>query len=555
MKSLFKTRIRQLKNAVSQLGWRKYLVFFLLSALIMSLLIFFFVKVFAFLYQQEEFPLEFKLFLSEKILMMTFLTMFLLLILSALISTLNIYFLSRDLSLLLSSPLRSRTIFIWKSFEVAFSSALMVIFFSLPVLIAYSYYFAPTLVKFALIVTVFLLYMITGLLIGILIGLIIPAFFSVRKLQPALSLVSIVLISSIVIFLRLLRPEQFGNPDVISDLLGYMKGFDARGFAWFPFYWIARALHMIAGGDYWGYTAFVGTFLGTILLLGGILLFLQKKYYLQLFDKLNRGTPGTHRSSWKRPRLKEKKTGDYGLLWKKEVKTFFRTPAQWSQLLIIAAITLVFILNMKGIALPQASVKTIIAYLNLGMAAFIVAGLNSRFTFSTLPMESPGIVHLITSPYKRIKIFRFKLVFYMVPQVLIGFLLFFTGDITLHIGTFTRISGIIFLAPALPFLTILALFFSLKIREAVPLTPHHLLMSRSGISYMLWSLVYIVIGMIYFIRPLFLYHYSQFLRRPIPWLEISLWFAGYLAINLVLLAVLYKRSLSTWKEKEFAESL
>jgi ABC-2 type transport system permease protein len=555
MKSLIKARIRQLKNSMGRLGWRKYLIFFILTALIMSLLVFFFVKVFGFLYHQAEFPPDFKLFLCEKILMMTFLTMFLLLILSALISTLNIFFLSRDLSLLLSSPMRSRTVFTWKSLEVGISSSLMVIFFSLPVLFSYSYYFAPTPVKSAAIVAVFLLYIVSGLLLGILMGLIIPAFFSVRKLQPALSLVSIVLISSIIIFLRLLRPEQFGNPEIISDLLNYMKGFDVRVFTWFPFYWIARALHMIARGDYGSYLVILGTFLGAILLLGGFLYYLQKKYYLQLFDKLNRGTPGTHRSSWKKPRLDENKTGSYGLLWKKEIKTFFRTPAQWSQLVIIAAITLVFILNMKGIPVPHASVKTIIAYLNLGMAAFIVAGLNSRFTFSTLPMESPGIVHIIASPYDREKVFRFKLVFYMVPQVVIGFLLFFTGDLTLHIGTFTRISGILFLVPALPFLTILALFFSLRIRESVPLTPHHLLMSRSGISYMLWSLVYIAAGMVYFVRPLFLYHYSRFLRRPVPLLEISLWFAGYLAINGVLLAFFYRKSLAAWRKKEFAESV
>ena len=83
-----------MKNAASRFGWRKYLVFLLLSGGILGLMVFFSIKVFGFLYHEQEFPLYFKLFLSEKILMMTFLTMFLMLILSALISTLNIFFLS-----------------------------------------------------------------------------------------------------------------------------------------------------------------------------------------------------------------------------------------------------------------------------------------------------------------------------------------------------------------------------------------------------------------------------------------------------------------------------
>ncbi|UCH95628.1 MAG: hypothetical protein JSV88_01955 [Candidatus Aminicenantes bacterium] len=554
MKSLFRARIRQLKNAATRFGWRKYLVFLLLSGGILGLMVFFSIKVFGFLYHQEEFPLYFKLFLSEKILMMTFLTMFMMLILSALISTLNIFFLSKDLSLLLTSPLRSRTVFTWKAIEVGVSSALMVIFFSMPVLFAYSYYFAPSLANIAAVILVFLLYMISGVLIGILIGMIIPAFFSVKKLQPVLSLVSIVLISAIVIFLRLLRPERFGNPDVINNLLEYMGGLSVKGFAWFPFYWIAKALHLVAKGDYWGYCKAIGAFLVIILLMGGFLLFLQKKYYLRLFDKLNKGTPGSHRSGWEKSRVLKKKYQDYSTLWKKEIKTFFRSPAQWSQLLIIAAIVIVFILNMKGIPMPHISVKNIIAYLNLGMAAFIVAGLNSRFTFTTIPMENPGIAHIMASPFEKVKLFRFKLLFHVIPLMIVGFILFFTGDLALHLDTFARISGIIFLAPALPFLTVLAIYFSLRIEESVPLTPQHLVMSGSGISYMLWSSIYIVAGMIYFVRPLFLYHYSRIVLRPIPYLEISLWFAGFLLVNLILIALFYKKSLSNWKKREFTAS-
>jgi ABC-2 type transport system permease protein len=551
MKSLFKARLRQLKNAASRLGWRKYLVFLLLSGGILGLLVFFSIKVFGFLYYQEEFPLYFKLFLSEKILMMTFLTMFLMLILSALISTLNIFFLSRDLPLLLTSPLRSRTVFAWKALEVAAASALMVIFFAMPMLFAYCYYFAPTLINIAAVGLVFLLFMTAGVSIGILIGLIIPAFFSVKKLQPALSLVSIVLISAIVIFLRLLRPERFGNPAVIDNLLEYMGGLDVKGFTWFPFYWIARALHLVAKGDYWGYVKAIGAFLAIILSMAGFLLFVQKKYYLQLFDKLNKGTPGTHHSGWKKPRFFKKKYQDYSTLWKKEIKTFFRSPDQWSQLLIIAAIVIVFILNMKGIPLPHVSVKNIIAYLNMGMAAFIVAGLNSRFTFTAIPMESPGIAHLMASPFEKKKLFYFKLLFYMIPQIIVGFILFFTGDITLHLDAFTRIGGIIYLAPALPFLTILALYFSLRIQETVPLTPQHLVMSRNGISYMLWSTFYVAAGMIYLVRPFFLYHFNRFFHRPIPYLEISLWFVGFLVINSIMIVLFYKKSISIWGKKEF----
>lgn len=551
MKSLFKSRFRQMRNAWKRSSFRMIILLFLLVALILASLSFFFIKVFGFLYHQEEFPAFFKLFLSEKILMMTFLTMFMMMIMSALVSTLNIFFLSKDLPLLLSSPLRSRTVFAWKSVEVTVSSAMMVVFFSLPALFAYCYYFAPRLFDIAAIVAVFVLYILCGVSIGILIGLAVPAFFSVKKLQPVLSVVSIILISSIVIFLRMLRPEQFGNPDVINNLMQYMSGLNTDGFAWFPFYWIAKGLNLVAKGDYGGYLQVLATFVLVNALLAAFILFLQKRYYLSLYDKMNKGTGGSYRSHWKAPRLLKGWLGPYSTLLKKEVKTFLRSPDQWSQLLVIAAIVIVFVLNIKGIPLPHPSVKNIIAYLNLGMAAFIVAGLNSRFTFTTIPMENPGIVHFAASPFEKGRVYRFKLLFYTIPQMLIGLILFMAGDAALQQDAFARLSGFVFLVPAIPLLTVLAIYFSLKVDTDTPLSPQLLVASKNGISYMLWSLAYVVAGMIYFVRPMFLYYYSRWTGRPVPTTEIALWYGGFVLLNLALWIFFYNRSIHRWLEREY----
>ena len=135
MKTLYKLRLRQFLNRMKHLGFRHYLLFFLFGSGILVLLGLFFVKVFGYLYYEEEFPLAFKLFIAEKIMLMVFLTLFSMLVLSALISSLNIFFLSKDLRLLFSSPLKTGTVFSWKSIEVGINSGIMVLFFCLPVLL------------------------------------------------------------------------------------------------------------------------------------------------------------------------------------------------------------------------------------------------------------------------------------------------------------------------------------------------------------------------------------------------------------------------------------
>ena len=89
------------------------------------------------------------------------------------------------------------------------------------------------------------------------------------------------------------------------------------------------------------------------------------------------------------------------------------------------------------------------------------------------------------------------------------------------------------------------------IKENIPLTPQHLVGSKSGISYMMWSMIYIVVGMVYFARPTFLYYYNQFMKREIPVVEISIWFAVFLLVNLMAAVLLYRRSMTLWNRKEW----
>jgi ABC-2 type transport system permease protein len=546
MKSLLKLKLLQLRNTLVRGDRKKFVLFILLGLFFMLVLGFFFNKIFAYLAGVEEFPLVFKVFLAEKLLMMIYMTLFSMLILSALLSSLDVFYISRDLHFLFSTPMPIRSAFAWKMLETAVYSSAMVVFFSLPVLFFYCRWFAPGAFQVAQVLLAFLLFVACGVLAGNLLGLVIPAFFSVRRLQPVLSVFSIILISSIVVFLRLLRPERFLEPGEIDNVLRYMGSLDLKALYYFPFSWLARAMSLAAGGRTAPYWKIIALF---VMLAGGLLalvFFLRRKLYLPLFDKMNRGGRGTYKSRW-RP---HGPAGDMRPLLRKEWKTFMRTPAQWSQLLIVGALVAVFVINMKMIPLPHPSVRNFVSYLNLIMAVFIVAGLNSRFTFTSIPGEGPGQVHIFSSPCEKGAFYRFKLWFHLLPLLLVGFALYGLGDLTLHFDGFTRIVALIFLAPAIVFLTIFSLVLGIETNETNPLSPEQVILSKQGISYMLWSMIYVVGGMLFLARPVAIYYWSFFTRRAIPWAEIVAWFAGFLLVNAALTAFYYRRGKKCWLARE-----
>ncbi len=451
MKSLLKLKFLQLRNSLVRGEKKKLILFLLLGLFFMLVLGFFFNKIFGYLAQVQEFPRVLKVFLAEKLLMMIFMTLFSMLLLSALLTALDVFFISRDLHFLFSTPLPVRSTFAWKMLETTAYSSAMVVFFSLPILFFYCRYFAPRPGQVIQVLLAFLLFIACGVLAGIALGLIIPAFFSVRCLQPVLSVFSIILISSIVVLLRLLRPERFLEPSEIDNVLKYMGSLDLKVFYYFPFSWLARAMSLSADGRSVPFWKTIGLFVMLAAVLLALVVWLRKKFYLQLFDKLNRGGKGYYKSRWRPTDLR----GGYRPLLRKEIKTFLRTPAQWSQLLIVGALVAVFVINMKMIPLPHPSVKNFVSYLNLIMAVFIVSGLNSRFTFTSIPGEGPGQVHIFSSPCDKLKFYSFKLLFHLLPLLFVGFALYALGDLALHFDIFTRLIALVFLAPAIVFLTVL----------------------------------------------------------------------------------------------------
>src|SRR5512137_2918839 len=162
MKSLLKLKYLQLRNSLARGERKKFILFILLGLFFMLVLGFFFNKIFGTLAQAQEFPDVFKVFLAEKLLMMIYMTLFSMLLLSALLTSLDVFFISRDLHFLFSTPMPIRSAFAWKMLETTAYSSSMVVFFSLPVLFFYCRWFAPGLGQVLQVVLAFLLFIAGG---------------------------------------------------------------------------------------------------------------------------------------------------------------------------------------------------------------------------------------------------------------------------------------------------------------------------------------------------------------------------------------------------------
>jgi ABC-2 type transport system permease protein len=87
----------------------------------------------------------------------------------------------------------------------------------------------------------------------------------------------------------------------------------------------------------------------------------------------------------------------------KDLKVFLRDVSQWVQLLPLLALVLLYLYNFRVLDLeriPYMSgfLKNVYAFINLGMAGFVMATVAVRFVFPAVSAEGPAFWIIRTSP-------------------------------------------------------------------------------------------------------------------------------------------------------------
>ena len=86
----------------------------------------------------------------------------------------------------------------------------------------------------------------------------------------------------------------------------------------------------------------------------------------------------------------------------KELRLFFRDTTQWSQLILLAVLVVVYVFNIKFLPLRTEGVTKaltiIIPFLNLVLAGFVLASIAARFIFPGVSLEGRTLWLLRSSP-------------------------------------------------------------------------------------------------------------------------------------------------------------
>ncbi|MGQ0702863.1 MAG: putative ABC transporter permease subunit [Gemmatimonadales bacterium] len=342
--------------------------------------------------------------LAGKLLAVGLLAFAAILLLSNLVTALSTFFLAKDLDTLVAAPVDWIWFYLAKLGETLAHSSWMVVLMMVPILTAYGIVFdgGPW---FPLVAAGILLpYFVLPTVVGSVITLILVNVFPARRARDLLSLVALAAIGGLVLFLRLAQPEQLARPEGFRNLLEFIATLRAPSHPLLPSEWASSALM--------NWLLRVRDPLPPLLLwsTAGAFIVIGASFHRRLFPPgFTKSQEGTNRATagslWSR-------LLGAALRWLpvtrrefilKDLRIFFRDATQWSQLILLAVLLIVYVYNIRALPLYTGErvpymVVTLVVFLNQGLAGFVLSAIAARFIFPSVSLEGRQLWLLRSSP-------------------------------------------------------------------------------------------------------------------------------------------------------------
>lgn len=342
--------------------------------------------------------------LAGRILSMLLLAFASILLLSNLVTSLSTFFLAKDLDMLVSAPVDWGRLYIAKVFETLVHSSWMVALILVPILTAYGVVYQGGWLFPVAAIGALVPFFLMPTIVGSAITLALVNVFPARRARDFLTLIAIGAAGAVVLALRFMRPEQLSRPEGFRSLVDFVADLQTPSHPLMPSEWVTNAimnwLERVA--DPLPLILLWST-AGSFIVLGAAL---HGRLYAGAFSKAQEGVE-KHGAG----RLWQRWVGGaLGFLpvtrrefIMKDLRVFFRDTTQWSQLILLAVLLVVYVFNIQALPLYTGEkvpylLITLVVFLNQGLAGFVLAAIAARFIFPSVSLKGRQLWLLKSSP-------------------------------------------------------------------------------------------------------------------------------------------------------------
>jgi len=386
--------------------------------------------------------------LASKLLGLVLLAFLSILLLSNVITALSSFFLAKDLDLLVSSPVDWLHLYLGKLGETLVHSSWMVALMAVPIFAAYGLIYDGGILFPFYVILVFMPLLVIPGVIGSAVTLILVNVFPARRTRDLLSVIAIGAAGVLVLLFRLVRPEQLARPEGFTNLLDFITLLRTPTSPFLPSEWAASSImeYLVGPLDVlpllllWS-TAAAAVVLGAMV---------HRKLYPRGYTRAQEGAERFVKGwIWRiifDPLFKPLSVSKREFIIK-DLKLFFRDTTQWSQLILLAVLIVIYLFNIRALPLFSGErvpfiMVTVISFLNLGLAGFVLASIAARFIFPSISLEGRQMWLLRSSPLNLRALLWSKYWIGTVPLLVLALAITILTNVLLRVTPFMMVVGI-----------------------------------------------------------------------------------------------------------------
>ena len=475
--------------------------------------------------------------LAAKLLGLVLLSFLSILLLSNVITALSSFFLAKDLDLLISSPVDWLHVYLAKLGETLIHSSWMVALMAVPIFTAYGVIYGGGWLFGPLSIAVLVPLLVIPAVVGGACTLILVNVFPARRTRDLLSVIAIGAAGGVVLLFRLIRPEQLARPEGFQSLLDFITVLRTPTSPFLPNEWAADAVmgYLVGPLDWFPLVLLWASAAATVVVGAALHSVLYPPGFTKAQEGAERFVKGWIWQALLNPLFKPLSVSKREFVIK-DLKLFFRDTTQWSQLILLGVLVVIYLFNIRALPLFRGEqvpffLVTVISFLNLGLAGFVLAAIAARFVFPAISLEGRHMWLLRSSPLDLKALMWSKYWVGTVPLLVLALIITVFTNVLLKASPFMMgvgIGTIFFLTLAV---SAMALCFGTLYPQFDTENAAQIPTSFGGLVFMMTTIALLVLVVVIEAVPVSTYVRASFDGQPVPVNAVMVGaFAGVFAI-------------------------
>jgi ABC-2 type transport system permease protein len=462
-----------------------------------------------------------------------------LLLLSNVITALSSFFLAKDLDMLVGAPVDWLRLYGAKLLETVVASSWMVVLMSIPMFAAYGVAYRGGALFVLVALAVFVPFLVIPAVLGSAVTLILVNVFPARRTRDILSIIAVLTAGLIVLLFRIVRPERLARPEGFRSLVEFVGVLRTPTSPLLPSEWSQKVvMGYLQGTPDWLSLYLLWTTAAAFVVFGALL---HRRLYLAGFSKAQESAERWAKAG---PLSRGLATALAPLsplrreLVLKELRVFFRDTTQWSQLILLGVLVVVYVFNIRYLPLRGEGITfflvNVVPFLNLVLAGFVLASIAARFIFPGVSLEGRTLWLLRSSPMRMRDLLWAKFWVGTTPLLILALAIVFVTDVLLEVSVFmfwVSVASITFLTFAI---SGLAIGFGTLYPQYETENAAQIPTSFGGLLFMMASITVIGTVVVLEARPVYQYLYDRaFGTGQTDPMVLVVWFGAALATCLL----------------------